>query len=56
MADAVESDLVKVERGGTLYQLQVGSLASLLDDDIVEVERGGVVYKETGLHVKADLP
>ena len=56
MADAVETDLVKVERGGTLYQLQVGSLASLLDDDIVEVERGGVVYKETGLHVKADLP
>jgi hypothetical protein len=56
MADAVETDLVKVERGGALHQLQVGSLASLLDDDLVEVERGGVVYKETGLNVKADLP
>ena len=56
MADAVETDLIKVERGSALYQLQVGSLASLLDDDLVEVERGGVVYKETGLNVKADLP
>ena len=56
MADAVETDLIKVERGSALYQLQVGSLASLLDDDLVEVERGGVVYKETGLNVKAALP
>lgn len=56
MADALGTDLVKVQRGVTLYQLQVGSLASLLDDDLIEVERGGVVYRETGQNVKADLP
>jgi len=59
MADAVETDLIKVERGSALYQLQVGSLASLLDDDLIEVERPGApepLYKETGANVKADLP
>lgn len=56
MADAVGTDLVKVERGTQLYSLKVEELASLLDDDLIEVERGGVVYKETGLNVKADLP
>ena len=56
VADAVGTDLVKVERGTQLYSLKVEELASLLDDDLIEVERGGVVYKETGLNVKADLP
>ena len=56
MADAQPTDLVKAERGGTLYQLEVQSLANLLDTDLIEVERGGVVYQETGANVKADLP
>ena len=45
MSTINDSDLLLVERNGTLHQITYDQMSTLNDDDILLVERGGVKYK-----------